>query len=190
MFDDRHRAVFQRPTLGSGVLLLGRRRLVQFALGLVHRPPEFSNRPSQRTTDPRQPLGTEDDQRHKENNDQFRPSDIGHASPHDSIIHLPPTRHGVGAAAPTTPPPAARPARRGPTPAPRAGAPPAPSTHRRCGGATAGRPPTGGAAPARRSARRGRWPRRAAPRASPAGSRPPAPPATPRYAGADAPRRW
>src|SRR5438034_745043 len=147
MFDDRHRAVFQRPTLGSGVLLLGRRRLVQFALGLVHGPPEFSNRPSQRTTDPRQPLGTEDDQRHEENDDQFRPSDIRHASPRDSIIHLPPTGHRAGAAAPTTPPPAARPARQRPTPAPRAGAPPAPSTHRRGGGATADGSPTAGAAP-------------------------------------------
>src|SRR5437879_13717273 len=123
----------------------------------MHRPPEFSNRPSQRTTDPRQPLGTEDDQRRKENNDQFRPSDIGHASPRDSIIHLPPTRHGVGAAARTTPPPAARPARRGPTPAPRAGAPPAPSRHRRGGGATAeGSPPARAPPPApARSARAG-----------------------------------
>src|SRR2546422_8716198 len=147
MFDDRHRAVFQRPSLGSGGLLLGRRRLVQFALGLVHGPPEFSNRPSQRTTAPRQPLGTEDDQRHEENDDQFRPSDIRHASPRDSIIHLPPTGHCAGAAAPTTPPPAARPARQRPTPAPRAGAPPAPSTHRRCGGGPAGENPPPPAAP-------------------------------------------
>src|SRR5205809_3288671 len=108
MFDDRHRAVFQRPTLGSGVLLLGRRRLVQFALGLVHGPPEFSNRPSQRTTDPRQPLGTEVNHRNKGNANKFRHPAISLGSLRVCILHLPPPGPRAAAPPPPPPPPAAR----------------------------------------------------------------------------------